>query len=67
MKIWVFVFLLFISSTCFADCYQQAQVSIKFMNQYLTYTQTIENGQHKQSVTDWLKSNKLVAPGFVKA
>lgn len=57
------VLLLLAAPAAAADCSAEADVAVRFMNQYLAYSQAAEQ-QPRQSTEKWLKSNTLLTPGF---
>lgn len=61
MKAIALVTLCFASSICRADCHREAEVAVKFMNQYLAYSAAPSNGHDKPSTEAWLASNPLAA------
>ncbi|MGC3981892.1 MAG: hypothetical protein QM808_11570 [Steroidobacteraceae bacterium] len=67
MKTALFAVLLLSVADCFADCSSDAVVAVKFMNQYLAYTQSVMAKRSQQSAQSWLKSNILVSPDFLEA
>lgn len=67
MKFLPVALLLFCSSVNAADCAAEAKVAVRFMNQYLAYTQAVMTKRSKRRIEDWLNSNKLVSPSFVAA
>lgn len=67
MKPTLLAILLFSGGTCFADCSADAEVAVKFMNQYLAYTQTVMEKHSQQNIESWLKANDLVSPNFFEA
>jgi hypothetical protein len=66
LRITILAFLL-LPSACMASCVKEAQVAARFMNQYLAYTQAVMDKRSQQDAVTWLGSNRLAAPGFVRA
>lgn len=61
MKAIALVTLLFVSSACSAGCTKEAEVAVKFMNQYLAYSNAPSKDHSKPSTEAWLASNPLAA------
>jgi len=67
MRAALLIACLFLASPSLADCSQQAQVGLGFMNRYLAYLEEIFERRSEQSVADWLAADAQVAPEFVEA
>lgn len=67
MRTLAYLILLLLTSVSAADCSTDAKVAVEFMNQYLAYSQAVMDKRTGQSVTTWLGSSRLAAPGFAGA
>ena len=57
---------LLMSAGAWADCQQDGQVAVAFINQYVAYVQAGMSGQPQPALKPWLQANPLVHADFVR-
>jgi hypothetical protein len=52
---------------CYADCKQNAAIANQFINSYIKYNNAVYQQKTKQTVLEWLHTNKTITQNFTQS